>query len=101
MPEALAIVAVFVIAVIIYIGLWMQTRDPARYQPHEEIARMEQQMKWLDERVGTARREKWGAEMVESIAAEREATAGQLAAARAKATTTVAAAPAAVVAAGR
>jgi len=79
MPEALAIVAVFAIALIIYVAMWMQTRDPALHKPHEEFARLQHQVTWLEERLAKARREKWGTEMIASIEAERDATAGRLA----------------------
>lgn len=79
MPEALALVAVFVIAVVIYFAMWMQTRDPALNKPHEERARMELHVKWLEERLARARREEWGAEMLANIAAERDATVARLA----------------------
>ena len=79
MPEALTIAAVFTIAVAIYAGVRMQIRQPALNQPHEERARMQQQVKWLEERLAAARRENWGSEMMASIAAERDATVEQLA----------------------
>lgn len=79
MPEALAVVAVFVIAVIIYVAMWLQSRDPALHKPQEEFARLQHQVTWLDERLAKARRENWGTEMVASIADERDATAELLA----------------------
>lgn len=78
MPEALAIVAVFVIAIVIYFAMWLQTRDPALNKPHEELARMQHQVKWLEDRLTVARREQWGIEMVASIEAEHAATAALL-----------------------
>lgn len=79
MPEALAIVAVFVIAVVIYFAMWLQTRDPALNKPHEELARMQLQVKWLEDRLVAARREQWGSEMIASIEAEHAATIARLA----------------------
>ncbi len=79
MPEALIVAAVFVIAVMIYVAMWRQSRDPALHQPHEELARLQHQVTWLDERLVKARREKWGDEMIASIVQERDATAGRLA----------------------
>ena len=75
MVEALAVVAVFFIAIIIYIGMWLQARDPALSKPHEELVRIHHQMRWLDERLAKARREGWGDAMTANIVAEREATA--------------------------
>lgn len=89
MPEALAIVAVFVIAVVIYLAMWIQSRDPALHRPHEELARMQHQVTWLEERLARAGRERWGREMILAIEAERDAVVRQLA----KATTASVAAP--------
>lgn len=79
MPEALAIVAVLVIAVVIYFAMWLQTRDPALHRPHEDRERMRHHVTWLEERLAKAQREKWGAEMVTSLTAERDATVARLA----------------------
>ena len=69
----------FFIAVVIYVGMWIQSRDPALHNPREELVRMQQQLKWLEERLAKAHRENWGREMVAGIAAEHTATAGMLA----------------------
>jgi hypothetical protein len=79
MPEALALVAVVVIAVVIYFAMWMQTRDPAMYKPHEEHVRLQQQVRWLEERLAAAEREQWGEDMVAAIEAEHAVTVQQLA----------------------
>lgn len=83
MPEALAIVVVFVIAIVIYFAMWLQTRNPALNKPHEELARMQHQVKWLEDRLAMARREQWGDEMLAPIVAEHAATTQQLARAEA------------------
>lgn len=79
MPEALAIVAVFVVAVVIYIGMWIQSRDPALHNAQEDLIRLRHQVTWLEERHSRAQREQWGEEMVGAIVAERESAARQLA----------------------
>lgn len=79
MPEALAIVAVFVTAVVIYIMMWFQSRDPALYDARAERRRLEHHLVWLEERGARARRESWGEEMIAGIEADRTATTDELA----------------------
>ena len=83
MPEALAIVAVFAIAAVIYVGAWVQSRDPALTKPAEELARLQQHAAWLEARLAVAQRENWDHEMAGSIAAELSVTHDQLAKAKA------------------
>lgn len=78
MPEALFIVAVFIIAVIIYAAMWVKSRDPALYKPHEEAERLRHHVVWLEERLARARREHWGEEMVAAIARELDETEAAL-----------------------
>ncbi len=79
MPEAFAVVAVFVIALVIYFAMWMQTRDPALNKPHEELARLQHQVTWLEDRLARARHEQWGEHMIAPLADEYAATMAQLA----------------------
>jgi hypothetical protein len=79
MPEALAIVAVFAVAVVIYIAMWVQSRDPAHFDPAKEAMRLEHQVSWLAHRLTKARRERWEAAMVENLAAELAAAEQRLA----------------------
>jgi hypothetical protein len=77
-PEALAILAVFFVAIAIYLAMCLRTRDPALHDPAEEHARLRLHVTWLDERLAVARREQWGEEMVGRITEEREAAAREL-----------------------
>ena len=79
MPEAFAIVAVFVVAVVVYVGAWLQSRDPRKRNAAEELAQLRQHHGWLRERLEVARRERWGEEMVTQLAAEHEALSRRLA----------------------
>lgn len=79
MPEALVIVLVAVVAVVVYVVLWVQSRNPALYDPRRERARLEQHLGWLEQRLELARREDWDDAMVGSLAADYAATAEQLA----------------------
>ena len=79
MPEALAILAVVFVAIAVYVVLWVQSRNPALYDPRREQARLEQHISWLEERLAVARREGWGHEITGSLAANLTASAEQLA----------------------
>ena len=79
MPEVLVIIVVPIIAAVIYVTMWIRSRDPALHDPREQFARSQRQVSWLEERLAMARREQWGGEMVASIAAEFETTTLELA----------------------
>lgn len=79
MPEALAIVAVFVVVVIAWVGAWMQARDPASQNPVEDLQRLRVHAAWLEQRLHVARRENWGDAMVASLTEELRVTSDQLA----------------------
>jgi hypothetical protein len=78
MPEALAVVAVFVVTVIAWVGAWLNARNPAGYPARDEIARLQHHAAWLEQRLVVAQRECWGGEMIAAISAELAATAGEL-----------------------
>lgn len=72
MPEALAVLAVFAVAFVAWVGAWLHARDPANYKPHEEHSRLQQHEGWLQGRLETARREKWSEDMVANLEADLE-----------------------------
>ena len=74
MPEALAVLAVLVVAVVAWVGAWMQARDPAQQNPHEDFAQAQQQAAWLEQRLEVARRENWERHLVASLSEELEVT---------------------------
>lgn len=78
MPEAFAVLLVFVIAVFIYVMMWLQSRDPAFYKPNEERVRLEHQIVWLEDRLAMARRENWDAGLHASLTTQIVETAQQL-----------------------
>jgi hypothetical protein len=80
MPEAFAVLVVFVVCVAAYIGALLTARDPARQNRAEDLARLRQHRVWLEQRLETAQRENWGDDMIEGIAAELDETARQVAA---------------------
>ena len=79
MPEALAIVAVVVIAIFVYLSLWAQSRNPALHHAATELARLRRHAEWLEERRALAQRENWDADMVARIEAGWRATGQELA----------------------
>lgn len=81
MPEALAVLAVMVVALVAWLGAWLQARNPANHRPEEDVARLRHHAAWLEQRLEMARREKWGVAMETSLAAELDATTGALASA--------------------
>ncbi len=74
MPEALAVLAVFVVAVVAWVGAWMQARDPAQQNPREDFAQAQQHAAWLEQRLEMARRERWEQHLVVSLTHELEGT---------------------------
>jgi hypothetical protein len=79
MPEAFAVLFVFVVAIAAWIGAWTQARNPSHDTVQEEIVRLQQHAAWLQQRLVLARRENWDEAMVSTIANELRATAHQLA----------------------
>lgn len=79
MPEALAILAVFVVVVVAWVGAWMQARDPASQNPVENLQRLQVHAAWLEQRLHVARRENWGDDMVAGLTEELRMTSEQLA----------------------
>lgn len=79
MPEALAIVVVFFVAVGVYISAWLQARNPAQHDPRQELARLKAHEAWLRERLQVAREENWANDMVAGLADELAVTSAQCA----------------------
>src|SRR3954469_25212344 len=80
MPEAFAVLAVFLVAVVAYVAAWMQSRDPANFNRIEDEARLRQHAAWLASRLELARRENWSDEMVGNLEGELALAMRQLAA---------------------
>ncbi len=74
MPEALAVLAVFVVAVVAWVGAWMQVRNPAQRNPREDFVQAQQHAAWLEQRLEVARRERWENHLVASLTNELDAT---------------------------
>jgi hypothetical protein len=64
MPEALAVLLVFVVAVSSYVAARVQTGNPANADPAADLQRLHQHRAWLDERLRQAQRENWDQAML-------------------------------------
>ena len=78
MPEALAVAVVFIVAIVAWFGAWLNARNPANYNARDEMARLRHHAAWLEQRLETAQRERWGEDMVENISDELATTSAQL-----------------------
>lgn len=77
MPEALAVLAVFVVAIAAWFGAWVQARDPAHQNVRDETERLQVQIRWLEQRLDLARRENWSGDMIACLQDEIESTSRQ------------------------
>jgi hypothetical protein len=78
MPEALAVVLVFVVSCAIYVIAWFQSRDPSRFNPAEESTRLREHRSWVVERLARADREHWSEDMKEGLRADLAKTEKQI-----------------------
>jgi hypothetical protein len=78
MPEAFVVMAVFAISVAAYVNGVIKSRDPSLRSPERERQRLQRHAEWLEMRLDTARREKWGVEMTTAISTELGATLQEL-----------------------
>ncbi|MEO6004542.1 MAG: hypothetical protein ABIZ04_13640 [Opitutus sp.] len=78
MPEALVIFAVFAVAVAVFVGGWVQARDPANFNAQRELIRSREQHRLLQERLHRAQRENWSAEMIATVSSQLEDTAAEI-----------------------
>ncbi len=78
MPEALAVLLVFVVAVAAYASARIHASNPANVSLKAEATRLRDQHAWLQSRLQQAWREEWDQEMVARLADELEATEAQL-----------------------
>jgi hypothetical protein len=67
MIEGMAILAVFLIAALIYIAVRLQSQNDRR-NPQAEAARLRESVAWHEQRLRTAREKKWDVAMIDQIA---------------------------------
>lgn len=78
MPEAAAVLLVFLICIFVYVMAKIQARNPAHSEPTVVREQLTQHRAWLEERLRQAEREDWGSEMRGPIAEQLETTARKL-----------------------
>ncbi len=79
MPEAIAIVVIFLISAAVYVGAQLHARTAVRRDPAGEQARLREHVRWLEHRLGQARREGWDDDMRTRIVDELAAAQRRLA----------------------
>jgi len=79
MPEAFAVLFVFVVAVGVYIFAKFQTARPSAQDARENSHRLRRHHAWLRQRMEMAERERWDAGMIRAIADELAVTSARLA----------------------
>lgn len=79
MPEALAVLLVFVVSIAVYGAAWLRSRNPALINVAEDLQRLRHHEGWLRERLHRAQLERWDSEMIAGLADELHATSQQLA----------------------
>lgn len=78
MPEAFAVLFVFVVAVAAYVAARLHAANPANINPATDVQRLRQQRAWLEERLQLAWRENWDQTMLARIAEEIEAVEAEI-----------------------
>jgi hypothetical protein len=78
MPEAFAVLVVFVICVAAWLGAMLTARNPARQNATEDLATLRQQHAWLRRRLKVAREENWDEQMLGNLEADLRATAEEI-----------------------
>jgi len=77
MPEALAIAAVFAVAVVAYVSGWLHARNPANYNVAKELIRLSEQHQFLQDRLALAQRERWSPDMINTLSKQLDAISSE------------------------
>ena len=81
MPATFILLPALVIGLAAWIAAWWFTRRDQR-APREEIVRLKNHAVWLEQRLDTARRERWDRDMIVSLSDQLGAACDELARAR-------------------
>jgi ABC-type uncharacterized transport system fused permease/ATPase subunit len=79
MPEAFAVLLVFVVSVSAYVAARLHSSNPANASPAADFQRLRQHRAWLEERLRLAWREKWDQIMISRLVDQIEAVDADLA----------------------
>lgn len=85
MPATLILLPALALALVAWLGAWWYTRDAAKHGARNELQRMWNHAAWLEQRLDTARRERWDHEMIVSVSNQLSAACAQLARAQMRA----------------
>ena len=78
MPATFILVPAVIIGLIAWLAAWWNTRKPANSSPGEELRRLRNHAAWLEQRLDTARRERWSREMIVGLSEELGTACQQL-----------------------
>lgn len=79
MAESLTVLALLVLTILAWIIAQRRARNSANRSPRLELERLQHQAMWLEERLDTARRERWARDMIASISDDLAATTQRIA----------------------
>ena len=68
MPATFFILPALVIGVIAWFTAWCYTRSRRADTPREQVQRLRNHAAWLEQRLDTARQERWDREMINALA---------------------------------
>ena len=67
MPATFLLFPALVIGVVAWLAAWWFTHKPVENGERDEIIRLRNHAAWLEQRLDTARRERWDREMIASL----------------------------------
>jgi hypothetical protein len=67
MPASLIILPAVVVALAAWLAAWLYTRSSAKPTARDELQRLRNHAAWLEQRLDTARQERWDPEMIVSL----------------------------------
>jgi hypothetical protein len=79
MPATLILLPALGIALVSWIAAWLYTRNSANHSSVDELQRLRNHAAWLEQRLDTARQERWGHEMIVSLSDQLGTACEQLA----------------------
>ncbi|MGH7947257.1 MAG: LapA family protein [Opitutaceae bacterium] len=79
MPASFIIVPAVVIGLIAWLAAWWCTRGSKNVSPRDEMGRLRNHAAWLEQRLDTARQERWDREMILCLSDQLGAACHELA----------------------
>lgn len=85
MPASLILFPALVVALAAWVAAWLYTRSSAKPTARDELQRLRNHAAWLEQRLDTARQERWDRDMIVSLSNQLGAACEELARARGRA----------------